>query len=40
MNRGGAVPQKDILRSMELFANEVMPQVRGLGTPAEAAATT
>jgi alkanesulfonate monooxygenase SsuD/methylene tetrahydromethanopterin reductase-like flavin-dependent oxidoreductase (luciferase family) len=40
MNRGGAVPQKDILRSMELFANEVVPQVRGLGAPTEAAATT
>jgi hypothetical protein len=31
MNRGGAVPQRDILRSMEMFGTEVMPQVRGLG---------
>jgi alkanesulfonate monooxygenase SsuD/methylene tetrahydromethanopterin reductase-like flavin-dependent oxidoreductase (luciferase family) len=31
MNRGGAVPQKDILRSMELFATEVAPNLRELG---------
>jgi alkanesulfonate monooxygenase SsuD/methylene tetrahydromethanopterin reductase-like flavin-dependent oxidoreductase (luciferase family) len=31
MNRGGAVPQRDILRSMEMFGTEVMPQVRDLG---------
>jgi alkanesulfonate monooxygenase SsuD/methylene tetrahydromethanopterin reductase-like flavin-dependent oxidoreductase (luciferase family) len=37
MNRGGAVPQKDILRSMELFATEVMPQVADIGEQDEAA---
>ena len=31
MNRGGAVPQKDMLHSMELFATKVMPQVREVG---------
>ena len=31
MNRGGAVPQRDILHSMEMFGTEVMPQVRDLG---------
>jgi alkanesulfonate monooxygenase SsuD/methylene tetrahydromethanopterin reductase-like flavin-dependent oxidoreductase (luciferase family) len=31
MNRGGAVPQADLLRSMELFATEVMPRVRDVG---------
>jgi alkanesulfonate monooxygenase SsuD/methylene tetrahydromethanopterin reductase-like flavin-dependent oxidoreductase (luciferase family) len=31
MNRGGAVPQKDMLHSMELFATKVMPQVRDVG---------
>jgi alkanesulfonate monooxygenase SsuD/methylene tetrahydromethanopterin reductase-like flavin-dependent oxidoreductase (luciferase family) len=31
MNRGGAVPQQDLLRSMELFATEVMPRVREIG---------
>lgn len=31
MNRGGAVPQEDILRSMELFATEVAPKVKHLG---------
>jgi alkanesulfonate monooxygenase SsuD/methylene tetrahydromethanopterin reductase-like flavin-dependent oxidoreductase (luciferase family) len=41
MNRGGAVPQKDLLRSMELFATEVMPRVRDIGeTPALAGTTT
>jgi alkanesulfonate monooxygenase SsuD/methylene tetrahydromethanopterin reductase-like flavin-dependent oxidoreductase (luciferase family) len=37
MNRGGAVPQKDILRSMELFAEKVIPQVREVGEQDEAA---
>jgi alkanesulfonate monooxygenase SsuD/methylene tetrahydromethanopterin reductase-like flavin-dependent oxidoreductase (luciferase family) len=32
MNRGGAVDQALMLRSMELFATEVMPQIRDLGT--------
>ena len=32
MNRGGAVPQRDILHSMELFATEVMPQLRDIGS--------
>jgi alkanesulfonate monooxygenase SsuD/methylene tetrahydromethanopterin reductase-like flavin-dependent oxidoreductase (luciferase family) len=31
MNRGGAVPQRDILHSMELFATKVIPQVRAVG---------
>lgn len=31
MNRGGCLAQKDVLRSMEIFATEVMPQVRTLG---------
>jgi alkanesulfonate monooxygenase SsuD/methylene tetrahydromethanopterin reductase-like flavin-dependent oxidoreductase (luciferase family) len=31
MNRGGAVPQEDMLRSMELFITEVAPQVKHLG---------
>ena len=31
MNRGGATAHSDILHSMELFASEVMPQVRHLG---------
>jgi alkanesulfonate monooxygenase SsuD/methylene tetrahydromethanopterin reductase-like flavin-dependent oxidoreductase (luciferase family) len=31
MNRGGAVPQKDVLRSMELFATEVAPKLKDLG---------
>jgi alkanesulfonate monooxygenase SsuD/methylene tetrahydromethanopterin reductase-like flavin-dependent oxidoreductase (luciferase family) len=31
MNRGGAVPQRDILHSMELFATEVAPKLRDLG---------
>jgi hypothetical protein len=31
MNRGGAVPQRDILHSMELFATKVIPQVRDIG---------
>jgi hypothetical protein len=35
MNRGGVVPQKHMLRSMELFATEVIPKVRHVGeTPA------
>jgi alkanesulfonate monooxygenase SsuD/methylene tetrahydromethanopterin reductase-like flavin-dependent oxidoreductase (luciferase family) len=37
MNRGGAVPQKDILHSMELFATEVMPALREVGVQDEAA---
>jgi alkanesulfonate monooxygenase SsuD/methylene tetrahydromethanopterin reductase-like flavin-dependent oxidoreductase (luciferase family) len=41
MNRGGAVPQKDILHSMELFASEVIPATRHLGAdPAELVAST
>lgn len=28
MNRGGAIPQKQVLASMELFASEIMPQFR------------
>jgi alkanesulfonate monooxygenase SsuD/methylene tetrahydromethanopterin reductase-like flavin-dependent oxidoreductase (luciferase family) len=36
MNRGGAVPQEDILRSMELFAEKVIPQVREVGEQDEA----
>jgi alkanesulfonate monooxygenase SsuD/methylene tetrahydromethanopterin reductase-like flavin-dependent oxidoreductase (luciferase family) len=31
MNRGGAVPQDAMLRSVELFAQEVMPRVKELG---------
>jgi alkanesulfonate monooxygenase SsuD/methylene tetrahydromethanopterin reductase-like flavin-dependent oxidoreductase (luciferase family) len=31
MNRGGAVAQKDMLHSMELFATEVAPQLKNLG---------
>jgi alkanesulfonate monooxygenase SsuD/methylene tetrahydromethanopterin reductase-like flavin-dependent oxidoreductase (luciferase family) len=38
MNRGGAVPQKDLLRSMELFASDVIPAVRHLGAEAPARA--
>ena len=30
MNRGGAIPQKDLLHSMELFAEKVMPKVEHL----------
>jgi alkanesulfonate monooxygenase SsuD/methylene tetrahydromethanopterin reductase-like flavin-dependent oxidoreductase (luciferase family) len=30
MNRGGCIPQKEVLHSMELFATKVMPQVRNL----------
>jgi alkanesulfonate monooxygenase SsuD/methylene tetrahydromethanopterin reductase-like flavin-dependent oxidoreductase (luciferase family) len=37
MNRGGAVPQREILRSMELFATEVIPELRELGEQDEAA---
>jgi alkanesulfonate monooxygenase SsuD/methylene tetrahydromethanopterin reductase-like flavin-dependent oxidoreductase (luciferase family) len=37
MNRGGAVPQKDILRSMELWMTEVAPRVKHLGPTASAA---
>lgn len=29
MNRGGAIPQKQVLASMELFAREVMPDFKG-----------
>jgi alkanesulfonate monooxygenase SsuD/methylene tetrahydromethanopterin reductase-like flavin-dependent oxidoreductase (luciferase family) len=37
MNRAGCTPQREVLRSMELFASKVMPQVRHLGeTPAAA----
>ncbi len=28
MNRGGAIPQREVLASMELFAKEVMPEFR------------
>ena len=28
MNRGGAIPQREVLRSMELFAKELMPELR------------
>ena len=38
MNRGGAVPQSEMLRSMELFAEKVIPQVRHIGEPAQALA--
>jgi alkanesulfonate monooxygenase SsuD/methylene tetrahydromethanopterin reductase-like flavin-dependent oxidoreductase (luciferase family) len=31
MNRGGVIRQPDLLRSMELFAKEVIPRVRDLG---------
>jgi alkanesulfonate monooxygenase SsuD/methylene tetrahydromethanopterin reductase-like flavin-dependent oxidoreductase (luciferase family) len=40
MNRGGLMPQRDQLRSMELFATEVMPKVRHIGEPAPALAAT
>jgi alkanesulfonate monooxygenase SsuD/methylene tetrahydromethanopterin reductase-like flavin-dependent oxidoreductase (luciferase family) len=30
MNRGGAVPQREFLRAMEIFADKVIPQVRHL----------
>jgi alkanesulfonate monooxygenase SsuD/methylene tetrahydromethanopterin reductase-like flavin-dependent oxidoreductase (luciferase family) len=37
MNRGGCIPQKDVLHSMELFATKVLPEVRHLkaGDPTE-----
>jgi alkanesulfonate monooxygenase SsuD/methylene tetrahydromethanopterin reductase-like flavin-dependent oxidoreductase (luciferase family) len=38
MNRGGCTAQKDILRSMELFAERIIPQVRHLGEPQTVAA--
>jgi alkanesulfonate monooxygenase SsuD/methylene tetrahydromethanopterin reductase-like flavin-dependent oxidoreductase (luciferase family) len=39
MNRGGVVAQKHMLRSMELFATEVIPKVRHVGeTPAHVVA--
>jgi alkanesulfonate monooxygenase SsuD/methylene tetrahydromethanopterin reductase-like flavin-dependent oxidoreductase (luciferase family) len=38
MNRAGCTPQKDVLRSMELFATKVLPQVRHLGEPEPAPA--
>ena len=28
MNRGGAIPQREVLASMELFAKEVIPEFR------------
>jgi alkanesulfonate monooxygenase SsuD/methylene tetrahydromethanopterin reductase-like flavin-dependent oxidoreductase (luciferase family) len=31
MNRGSLIPQKELLRSMELFANEVIPKVKDIG---------
>ena len=34
MNRGGAIPQHEVLKSMELFASKVMPQFQS--TPATA----
>jgi alkanesulfonate monooxygenase SsuD/methylene tetrahydromethanopterin reductase-like flavin-dependent oxidoreductase (luciferase family) len=40
MNRGGCTPQKEILRSMELFAEKVIPQVRHLGEPEGASVAT
>ncbi len=36
MNRGGAIEQKEVLKSMELFAKEVMPQFRKVGAGAPA----
>jgi alkanesulfonate monooxygenase SsuD/methylene tetrahydromethanopterin reductase-like flavin-dependent oxidoreductase (luciferase family) len=42
MNRGGVMKQDELLRSMELFATEVMPRVRDVGeteAPVLAAAT-
>ena len=30
MNRGGAIPQREVLASMELFAKEVIPEFRGV----------
>jgi alkanesulfonate monooxygenase SsuD/methylene tetrahydromethanopterin reductase-like flavin-dependent oxidoreductase (luciferase family) len=31
MNRGGVIKQQELLRSMELFAKEVIPRVAGIG---------
>jgi alkanesulfonate monooxygenase SsuD/methylene tetrahydromethanopterin reductase-like flavin-dependent oxidoreductase (luciferase family) len=36
MNRGGLMPQQDQLRSMEMFAREVIPAVRHIGEKEEA----
>ncbi len=38
LNRGGAIPQDELLKSMELFANKVIPAVAHLGEPSRAVA--
>jgi alkanesulfonate monooxygenase SsuD/methylene tetrahydromethanopterin reductase-like flavin-dependent oxidoreductase (luciferase family) len=38
MNRGGVMKQPDLLRSMELFAKEVLPRVKDLGEQVPAVA--
>ena len=38
LNRGGAIPQDELLKSMELFANKVIPEVGHLGEPSRAVA--
>jgi alkanesulfonate monooxygenase SsuD/methylene tetrahydromethanopterin reductase-like flavin-dependent oxidoreductase (luciferase family) len=38
INRGGAIPQAEILKTMELFANKVIPEVAHLGEPSHAVA--
>jgi len=40
MNRGGVIKQEDLLRSMELFAKEVLPRVKDVGEKDQMAAMT
>lgn len=35
MNRGGAIPQREVLKSMELFAEQIMPRFQRTVTPAD-----
>lgn len=37
MNRGGSIPQREVLESIELFGTKVLPQVRDLGSAAPSA---